>query len=393
MSRRHVLVCAPGVPEHDRECGSARVAHFLTFLQQTGWTVSFVAENAAGGDVYVRRLRRQGIIVYAGPQTSWAGDDYLAEYAQLLRTQHVDLVLIHFWYLAEQLIPLIRQYAPQAQIIVDTIDLHLLRTTRTELQAARAVRRHDALHGRHGDEMIRELNVYAAADRVLTVSQKEADLINDFLNSGDHAQAVPLAEDLAFGSLAFAERRGMVFVGNFRHPPNREAVRWLAEQIVPQLPAELLHAHPIRVIGNRLDDEIAALCTQAGLAAVGWVPSLTPYLAQARVALVPLLNGAGTKCKLIQSLMIGTPSVATPIGAEGLAVRDGRDLLIAQDAAGFAAAVTRLLADETLWRLIRAQGRETVLQLHSLPLVQARFLAVVEQLTEHAASARAQQGW
>jgi hypothetical protein len=186
---------------------------------------------------------------------------------------------------------------------------------------------------------------------------------------------------------------GMVFVGNFRHPPNREAVRWLAEQIVPQLPAELLHAHPIRVIGNRLDDEIAALCTQAGLAAVGWVPSLTPYLAQARVALVPLLNGAGTKCKLIQSLMIGTPSVATPIGAEGLAVRDGRDLLIAQDAAGFAAAVTRLLADETLWRLIRAQGRETVLQLHSLPLVQARFLAVVEQLTEHAASARAQQGW
>jgi O-antigen biosynthesis protein len=388
MARRQVLVCAPGVPEHDRECGSARIAHLLTFLQQAGWSVSFVAENAAGGDVYVQRLRRQGIIVYAGPQTSWAGDEYLAEYTQLLRAQRFDLVIVHFWYLAEQLIPLVRRFSPQAQIIVDTIDLHLLRMVRTELREARATRRHDGLNGRHADEMIRELNVYAAADCVLTVSQKEADLINDFLNSADHAQAVPLTDDLPFGTLPPAERHGMVFVGNFRHPPNREAVHWLAEQIVPRLPGELLQRHPIRVIGNRLDEELAALCAHSGLAAVGWVPSLTPYLAQARVALVPLLNGAGTKCKLIQSLMIGTPAVATPIGAEGLAVRDGRDLLIAADADGFAAAVTRLLRDDALWRLIQAQGRETVLQQHSPALVQARFLAVVEQLTERSAPVR-----
>src|SRR4029079_17119522 len=98
--------------------------------------------------------------------------------ADTLRVARFDLALLAFWHVAEELIPVIRRESPDTRVLVDSIDLHFLRNARhTFLDSAG--RAPQALGPRFAGEMVRELNTYAAADGVLTVSRKEADLVND----------------------------------------------------------------------------------------------------------------------------------------------------------------------------------------------------------------------
>jgi glycosyltransferase involved in cell wall biosynthesis len=162
----------------------------------------------------------------------------------------------------------------------------------------------------YASQTVRELNVYAAADAVLAVSAKEARMIEDLV--GADAFAVPDCEELPRSPVAFDDRRGIVFIGNFEHPPNADGLRYLCEQIVPRLDPSLLAQHPIYVVGNHLTESVTE--PARGLPSVhvvGWVPSVVPYLERARISVAPLLYGAGTKRKIIQTLMIGTPVVST----------------------------------------------------------------------------------
>ena len=132
-------------------------------------------------------------------------------------------------------------------------------------------------------------------------------------------------------AVPFDERQGMLFVGNFRHLPNGEAVEYLCREILPRLDPDLLAEHPLYVVGSRLED-MGVARTAAGLPnvkMVGWVPSVEPYLERARVCVAPLLHGAGVKGKILESLMAGTPVVTTTLGAEGTRLRHGDQLLIA----------------------------------------------------------------
>lgn len=111
---------------------------------------------------------------------------------------------------------------------------------------------------------------------------------------------------------------------------------------------------------------------------VGWVPTLLPYLQKARITVVPLLNGAGTKTKLIQALTAGTPSVATTIGIEGLNLRDRQEVLVADDPNHFARSMEELLTAKALWELLSTQGRGHIMAGHSPEAVAGYFWAAVE---------------
>src|SRR5262249_40112213 len=137
-----------------------------------------------------------------------------------------------------------------------------------------------------GDELVRELNTYSRADAVLTVSSKEASMLDDML--GDQ-RCFPVvdAEDIAVDPTPSGERAGTLFVGNFRHGPNRDAFVHLCRNILPKLDDEILARHPLLVVGNGLDDEVRALGGDH-IRPIGWVPSLLPYFGRARVSVVPL---------------------------------------------------------------------------------------------------------
>lgn len=377
---KRALVCAPKMPEFDREGGSRRVFHLIEFLCEAGWAVSYVAQNALDGERYVRTLQQMGVATYASRNTWAGGQESLINPETLIATGHFDLILVAFWDQAEYYLPLVRTLSPDTKVVVDSVDLHFLRKSRSAFCTREEAAVSGKLDPQYANEMIRELNVYAAADAVLTVSQKEADLINDFVGDLNLAYAVPDTEDLSPSALPFAERQGMLFVGNFRHPPNVQAVEWLCKEILPRVPQDLLAKHPAYVVGNGVNETQIDYGCLKGVVLVGWVPSVMPYLQSARISVIPLLYGAGTKRKLMQSLMVGTPCVSTSIGVEGLNLVDGLHVLVADDPAKFAQDIERLLTDEELWQKLKLDGRSHILAAHGRETVRACFDSVLGQI-------------
>lgn len=355
MNRR-ALVCAPVLPEHDRESGSRRIFHLIDMLLSDHWHVSFIAENPTGERRYVRQLQQRGVATYCG--FTRVAHDVIAAGA-------FDLTLFAFWHMADRYGPLVRRLCPGTRVVVDSIDLNWLRSARRLFRFGADGGGPRALTREYADEMIREMNAYAAADGVLTVSDKEADLINDITGNARLAHAVPDHEDQPLSNVPFGERRGIVFLGNFRHPPNVDAVEHLLQDILPLLPQEVLHDHPVRIVGNGIPTELMDRARDLdAVRIVGWVPSVDPYLQHARLSVLPLRYGAGTKRKLIQSLLIGTPTVSTSIGIEGLPVTTGEHVLVADEPAAFADAIVGLATDESLWSRLQQQARAQMVSAH-----------------------------
>ena len=381
MKTKRALICSHYMPQPDVDSYSRRLFHFVGFLREAGWEVACVARSPKGVERFSHLLADQGVTVAAG----------FAEHEENVRhaatSTSYDIAILGFWNFAEPLIRILRQASPVTRLIVDSGDLHFLRTARRILRDAPACL--DLLDAEFANETAREIGVYAAADAVLAVSRKEKDLIGDLIAAPHRVHVVPDCEDLAASPVPFAERRGMFFVGNFEHSPNVEAVRFLCDEVLPHLDPELLAAHPIYIAGSNLTDEVRAIA--AGWPAVrmlGWVPSVVPYFEQVRVSLLPVLHGAGTKRKLIQALSTGTPTVSTSIGTEGFDVRDEEDALVADDPFRFAVGIARLLTDGDLWNRLALQGRDRIQREHAASVARERLFAAIAPAGRQRASTR-----
>jgi glycosyltransferase involved in cell wall biosynthesis len=354
------------MPAFDRDSGSQDIDNTVQFLLRAGWQVTFLAreEQGVAEERHAHRLRQMGVATHAG----------FGAAERLVRSSGFDLALIAFWESAGELLPLLRKVSPETRVVINSIDVHFLRIARQSFGQG------SKLDAAFGDAATRELNVYSAADAVIAVSDKERDLLADFLGDG-RVFTVPLAEHIERSPRPLEQRRGLYFVGNFRHPPNREAVEYLCGEVMPLLDPDLLERHGVSVIGNFLDQaKIDIDPATPGLRLVGWVPSVQPYIEQSRLGVVPLLHGAGVKRKVIQSMMAGTPVVTTTVGAEGLDLVQGRHALIAADAADFAAGITRLLTDDDLWHRLAEAGAAHVGLRHGVDLVERHFAEMVEQV-------------
>ena len=372
MSIKRALVCHPQMPQYDRQRGSQRALELIEFLQEAGWTVSFVAQHGNNGERYMRMLQQRGVATYIG---------FDSRTDQLIGSGRLDLAILGFWHIAELCMPIIRRTSPTTRVIVDSIDLHLLRNARRILRASAHNRPSGLLDATYASDMIREVNIYAVADGVLAVSQKEADLINDLVGDPTLAHAVPLSEELTRSTVPFGERTGILFVGNFLHPPNIEAAEYLCKDILPRLDQEILAHHPVYVVGNALNETVRSYGSELPQARmVGWVPSLQPYFERARISVVPLLHGAGTKGKLIQAMMSGIPIVSTRIGIEGLNLRHGEHLLVADDPDSFASSIVRLLDDAELWQRLSHEGNAYITARHGREAVRTSLMQAVSSV-------------
>ena len=341
-----------------------------------------MADNADGSERYARELRQIGVCAWSGEQTMFAGDEYVTDLGRLYKEGKFDLAVLFFWYTGEQNLPVLRSMSPDTRVVIDSIDLHFLRQARATFTAGTETfdETVPALGPAFANETLRELNSYAAADAVLTVSDKETALLGEFIAGRTRLFSLPLAEDGAASTAPFDQRRGILFVGNHRHLPNVEAVRFLRDEILPLLDPGLLEEHPVYIVGNEMHRLETERDWPRTMRLVGWVPSLEPYWRSARISVAPLLHGAGTKGKVIQSALAGVPSVSTTIGIEGLDLRDQQEVLVADDAKSFAAAITRLLNDRPLWERLAAAGPVRLASAHDLGAVQARFRDIVAEV-------------
>lgn len=153
-----------------------------------------------------------------------------------------------------------------------------------------------------------------------------------------------------------AEEETIVFSGNLEYHPNVAAVRFFRAAVWPRLRAEW-PALVWRLVGKNPGAVQRYIAGDARIETTGEVPDAIAELARAKVAVVPLLAASGTRLKILESWAAATPVVSTAIGAEGLPVRSGEHLLIAETPTAFADAVSRLLKCTELRRCVGYNGR------------------------------------
>jgi polysaccharide biosynthesis protein PslH len=134
-----------------------------------------------------------------------------------------------------------------------------------------------------------------------------------------------------------------LFTGTFGYPPNAEALTWLLRQIWPLVVERVPHA-TLLVVGRGVPDALAQLAGP-GVEIAGFVPDMQPWFDRARVVLLPILSGAGTRLKLLDGLAAGRAVVSTTMGADGVDVVHGAHALIEDDAHAFAQATVRSLTE------------------------------------------------
>jgi glycosyltransferase involved in cell wall biosynthesis len=148
-------------------------------------------------------------------------------------------------------------------------------------------------------------------------------------------------------------------VGTMYWPPNVEGFLWFWEEVWPQVHARAPQAR-LTLIGKNPPARLRALDARPDVDVPGYVEDLTPFLAETAVFVVPLHAAGGMRVKIVDAWCWGVPIVSTTIGAEGIAVRAGENILIADAPDRFAGSVVQVLDDPALQAQLRAQGRRWV---------------------------------
>jgi glycosyltransferase involved in cell wall biosynthesis len=216
-------------------------------------------------------------------------------------------------------------------------------------------------------------------DGVVVVSQVERDRLRRLPptlpvavvpNGIDAARRQPLAGDGEPGTL--------LFVGNLAYAPNADAVIDFCRRALPLL-VERVPGVRLLIVGDRPPAAVRRLAG-AHVEVVGLVEDVASCYQRARLAIVPLRAGGGTRYKVLEAMALGRCVVSTPFGVEGIEVADGREVLLAAPGAPFARRVEQALGDPVLRHGLIERGRAFVEREHDWGRSAARLLALYEQL-------------
>ena len=342
-SRPRVLVVDAYTPTPDRDSGSLRMAELLGLLVEEGCSVKFISQGLGHDGDYTAALQQRGVECWWQP---WIGHfpRWLAR-----RGAEFDAIIVSRHYVLAPMLSMLREFAPRARIVFDTVDLHFLREQREAEQ-----RGQDTGPGAARRTRQSELSLVRAVDLTWVVSPVEQALLAE-LAPGAPVRVLSNIHRVERHTPGFESRRDLVFVGGFRHPPNVDAALWLGTGIFPRL-HERLPGVTLHLVGAEAPPAVQALDRQPGIRVHGHVADLESLLDGCRVSLAPLRYGAGIKGKVNQSLARGLPVVGTSCAIEGMELQDGRDVLVADDADAFADQVARLHGDAALWHALREGG-------------------------------------
>jgi glycosyltransferase involved in cell wall biosynthesis len=203
----------------------------------------------------------------------------------------------------------------------------------------------------------------------------------DGLQVGERTSVIPICVDTqavqTVPPVPAANR--VTFLGTMYWPPNLEGLDWFWQNVWPVVRTRVPHAR-LTCIGKRPPQRILALNGEPNVEVLGYVPDLTPYLAETAVLVVPLHAAGGMRVKILDAWCWGVPVVSTQIGAEGIAFRDGENLLVRDSPEAFASAIVQVLTDEEAGRRLRAAGRRWVEEHYDWRRVYGAWDGVYEHL-------------
>ncbi|MEM7403879.1 MAG: glycosyltransferase family 4 protein [Pseudomonadota bacterium] len=266
---------------------------------------------------------------------------------------HLNQVDTYHYFRGEQTTPL----------VLDTHNLHwAYYERRAERESNPAM---SALYGRDG-RLLRdyELQAFRHASRVLVCSDDERRSI-DAIATGLPVTVIPNGVDCdehrPSSHDAFDNPPELIFVGDMGYAPNHDGVMEFIAEVMPTVRDRVPGAH-LTVVGRApAEDLLAAAAGRDDVEVTGFVDSVAPYVDKAKIFVVPLRYGAGTRLKVPQAFASGLPTVSTRIGAEGIDYTDGEDIVIADDNAMIAERICELLEDRERFDAMRAACRATAM--------------------------------
>jgi glycosyltransferase involved in cell wall biosynthesis len=310
--QQEVLIIGFVWPEPNSSGAGTRMMQLIALFQEQNWNITFA--SAAADSDFMFDVTSIGVKKKAIAINDSSFDVFLQEL-------NPTIVLFDRFVVEEQFGWRVAETCPNALRILDTIDLHTLRLAR---QKAHKEKSEFSEKNLYSDTAKREIASILRCDMSLLISEVEMDLLqSNFKIDKSILYYLPFLVDAIDATTVqswptFEDRKDFIFIGNFLHEPNWNAVQHIKESIWPlirkQLPQVLIQiygAYPSqKVLQLHKPDE--------GFLVLGRAENAAEVVCKARVVLAPIRFGAGAKGKLIEAMQCGTPSVTTTVGAESM---------------------------------------------------------------------------
>jgi glycosyltransferase involved in cell wall biosynthesis len=205
-----------------------------------------------------------------------------------------------------------------------------------------------------------EFDMYRHADKVLTLTHQDKKKLLDIFAELDIA-VVPHGVDVE--DFSFSEHKGrersIVFVGNYLHYPNVDAVLYFYQEIWPRIKSQDTEIK-FYVVGQGPPPEIRSLSQDDAVMVTGRVDDVRPYLKKGRVFVCPVRLGGGFRGKILEAMAVGTPVVSSSLGAEGVPAVQRENIIVADNPEEFTQGILDLINDDKLFEQIRKKARKLV---------------------------------
>ncbi len=352
----------------------------ITLFRAQKWQVTF-ASPAALSD-HMADLASLDVPAVTIKLNDQSFDHYISELAP-------DIVMFDRFMMEEQFGWRVEQQCPNALRILDTEDLHSLRDARHRaFKQQRQVTNQDL----SSDIAMREIAAILRCDLSLIISSYEMDLLSQHYGVDPsllhHLPFMLDPQRLSQPRLSFEQRGDFLSIGNFRHAPNWDAVRYLKDTIWPLIRKQLPQAK-INVYGAYPPAKAMALDNpKQGFHVRGWAKDAHQVIGAARVCIAPLRFGAGIKGKLADSMLNGTPNVTTSIGSEAMHQDLPWSGAVSDDPQTFADMATQLYTSQVTWQSAVNNGDTIIEQLYDKNQLGDLLLAKIETVETNLASHR-----
>jgi glycosyltransferase involved in cell wall biosynthesis len=282
-------------------------------------------------------------------------------------------------------VALIRKLSPQTRIVADWHNIESEIMWRYAETAANPLRKLMALRTAPLIERA-ENRLLRACDVHTVVSDRDREKLL-LRCPGADIQLVPNGVDVAYYSTPpgyssttpVESLREILFVGSMDYHANAEAVTWFVSKVWPILKVSIPNL-VFRIVGRDPSAKVLALAAPDVLV-TGTVDDIRPFYARAAATVVPLRVGGGTRLKILESMAAGVPVVSTRLGAEGIDVRDGSDIVLADSPAELADGLRRVVTDRELSERLKREGHALVVRLYDWCIAGEQLYAVHAGLT------------
>ena len=355
-SSKSLLIIGHLWPEPNSSAAGRRMMQIIHAFLDDGWSVSFA--SSADQSPYSEDLSNLGVSTKKIEINSSSFDDYLSEI-------HPDVVLFDRFMTEEQFGWRVADKCPYALRILDTEDLHFLRRAREKLvRQDRPTTRSDLLN----ETAVREIASIYRSDLSLIISEAEMKLLTEEFNvDAELLHYLPFLLDPVRDKdqeewRSFEEKKHFIWIGNFYHEPNWNAVIYLKESIWPGIRNQLPDAE-LHIYGAYTPHKVEQLHQpNDGFLIKGRADSAKEVVEDARVCLAPLRMGAGLKGKLVEAMECGTPSITTSIGAEGINGNLDWPGFIEDSPRKFVETAVNLYSNQAVWEKCRKRGATIINQ-------------------------------